>query len=473
MVIYDRSGAALLPYFNEKIMAGLGRGLAETGVLFPPGKAKALETFRRFRAILKESGIDDVRAVATAAIREAADGSAFCAEASEALGTQLRVLSGIEEGQISALGAMSGFRGARGLVADLGGASLELYPAGTGKDEHAGETYLLGPLARSEDRALAPDKRRKIIIRHLAESRLLPVSAGQLLAVGGAWRNVGNVHMALTNYPLRVVHDYRLDRDALRLVADAVAKSDGGDEDLKQQLQQISKRRFDTLPHAVLVLETLLEKSELDEVRLSSFGLREGVAQAETDQADGIGLLDTTELYFRLNRANVAFGEALFGFLGPVLDSVEQDLDVMRATCMMADAGARLHPDHRCDLIFQQVLRAPMPSLNHSERMFCAVAVAARYSFKFEVPDEIMRIMDKEDYSSARLVGTAMRLGGVFSGRSASILKTARLKRSDRCLILQIFERNREMISSTVKRRHQQLAELLGLEAKIEAIAET
>ena len=57
MVIYERSGGALLPYFNEKTMAALGRDLGQTGHLNPDGVSLALETFRRFHAILRSFGI--------------------------------------------------------------------------------------------------------------------------------------------------------------------------------------------------------------------------------------------------------------------------------------------------------------------------------------------------------------------------------------------------------------------------------
>ena len=93
MVIYEQSGAALIPYFNEKTMAGLGRDLSETGRLSPAGSELALQTFHRFRAIATSLNIKNVRAVATAAVREASDGAEFKKRAEDILSAPIKVLS--------------------------------------------------------------------------------------------------------------------------------------------------------------------------------------------------------------------------------------------------------------------------------------------------------------------------------------------------------------------------------------------
>ncbi|HIK64665.1 MAG TPA: Ppx/GppA family phosphatase, partial [Henriciella marina] len=66
LVIYEVTGAAALPYFNEKVLAGLGRGLPETGRLSPEGVVEAVAAIRRYRAILTGLGVTQVTAVATA-----------------------------------------------------------------------------------------------------------------------------------------------------------------------------------------------------------------------------------------------------------------------------------------------------------------------------------------------------------------------------------------------------------------------
>ena len=469
MVIYEKQGAAILPYFNEKTMAGLGRDLPVTGHLSIEGKAKALDTFRRFGAILSTLDIDKVYPVATSAVREASDGPAFADLAARTLDAQLRVLSGADEGRLSAVGVGLGFTEPNGLVADLGGSSLELQRVSPDGPVGEGETYLLGPLARSEDAELSASKRRKVILRALAQSPRLPKLKGDIYAVGGAWRNVAAVHMELTDYPLRVIHGYKLDRRALKLVLNA-ASGKGGDKQQQEQLKRVAKRRFETLAHATLVLDCLLELSGKKYLYVSAYGLREGVLAEFDTGHETTPMLDTANLYLRLTPDSRAFGEQLALFLKPLFPYLSHRNRVLELTCLMADAGARMHPDHRSQLVFQNILRAPLPGLSHQERLFAAIAAASRYSFKFKVPRTLAQLCDEDLVEEARTFGTAMRLAGVYSGRSAHILRTASLDISPETVSLRVLSRNRDMISGTVKRRLKQFAGLLQRDIEIERV---
>lgn len=306
MVIYERSGAALIPHFNEKTMAGLGRDLSETGRLSPSGQELAIKTFHRFRAITASLDIKDIRAVATAAVREADDGPEFRARAEKILGVPIKVLSGADEGQMSAIGVRAGFINPKGLIADLGGTSMEIRPV---EGSEKGESFLLGPLARAGDAELPFSKRLKIMDKVLSNSRFKDAGSGStLFAVGGAWRNVAAVHMMLRNYPLRVAHGYKM---KLADVEDVIEAADLSHSDklTREQLVGVSKRRNDTLPHAALLLKALMRTVDAKKVVISSFGLRDGVA-AEGLKADGsAALLDAVPLFLRASPQAQTFGD--------------------------------------------------------------------------------------------------------------------------------------------------------------------
>ncbi|MDJ0920685.1 MAG: hypothetical protein QNI84_06125 [Henriciella sp.] len=465
LVIYERQGNAILPYFNEKMMAGLGRSMSKTGMLSVDGRRKALETFRRFSAILNSLGIDDVHAVATSAVREAKDSVEFCELAEEALGKPLRILSGADEGRISARGVMMGFGASEGLVADLGGSSVELKRI-EDKDK-VGESYLLGPLAREADADLNIFKRREIIAETLQSSKILTKHRGELYIVGGAWRNLAAVHMMLKKQPLRVIHSYGLSRKGIQKVIEAVQGAAHHSE-LRERIQRVAKRRYDTLLHSALVLDVILEASKSDRAYVSAYGLREGVVSEALDLVPRKGLRDAVRLYLKLSEDSSAFGAEMFNFVEPVAAPLKRSKQFLRATCLMADAGARMHPDHRPDLVFEHILRAPFPRLSHPDRIFAAIAVASRYTFKFQLPPDLQSIVSKADFDAARLVGTAMRLGGVYSGRSAKILKTAKLSTDNGSLIMRVLKSNEDMIFGSVKRRHRQLSGLMEREPVLE-----
>ena len=126
MVVYEGIVRSPTVFFNEKILSGLGKGLAQTGRLNDKSVASALEALRRFRALARQAGATKIYTIATAAAREAENGPDFIARAEAILGEHIQILSGKEEAYYSALGIISGFHDPDGIAGDLGGGSLEL-----------------------------------------------------------------------------------------------------------------------------------------------------------------------------------------------------------------------------------------------------------------------------------------------------------------------------------------------------------
>ncbi|HET9937065.1 MAG TPA: exopolyphosphatase, partial [Methyloceanibacter sp.] len=93
LIVYENSGRAPTPVFNEKILCGLGRTLASTGRLAPDAAERALRSLRRFRALIDQLRAGRVEIIATAAAREAANGPEFIAQAERILGQTITVLS--------------------------------------------------------------------------------------------------------------------------------------------------------------------------------------------------------------------------------------------------------------------------------------------------------------------------------------------------------------------------------------------
>ncbi|MEM1036420.1 MAG: Ppx/GppA family phosphatase [Pseudomonadota bacterium] len=469
LVIYDVLGGAMLQSFNEKAMAGLGRGLSDTGQLSPEGRTMALDVCRRYAAILDSLGISEVYPVATAAVRVAEDGPAFVEEVESVLGTTVRVLTGADEGRISALGVSAGFGSVDGLVADLGGSSMELQYLKSGRVHGEGETHLLGPLARADDADLPLDKRKKAVRQILKTSELLPIKGRDLYGVGGGWRNVAAVHMDLTGYPLRVLHGYQMSIANVREVIDT-ADFARVDKATRSRLQRVAKRRYETLLHTAIVLEALMKVAKVERVTISAYGLREGVVSDAMGGEDesGTPLNDFLRLFLRPTFETKAYAAGLLQFCTPVAAALNISAQTVETACYLADTGARMHPDHRPNLVYEQVLRAPYPLLDHRERLFAAHACASRYTFKHAIPEDLKALRPEIEQKQARILGTAMRLAGVFSGRSASILARASLEIAETDVILNVTESDRDMVSGTVKRRLGQLAGLLERDAKIE-----
>ena len=467
LVIYNVEGASALPTFNEKVMAGLGTGLMQTGKLSADGWVSAIRALERFRAILEALGVTNITAVATAAARVARDGPDFLKAAKKALGQKVVLLTGEDEAGLSALGVTTSFHKPRGLVGDLGGSSLEFHNIGRGGGK--GESLLLGPLSLAQQ-AFDADKLRKKVRAALKNSTYLGDAKGQFYAVGGAWRTLAKLNMVLDGYALQVLNGYQLTSGQIaRTVQMCVDSVD--QPALRARIEAVDKRRVEIMPYAAIILDEVMHVGNFDGLTISSNGLREGVLREAVGVSEGDPLIDGAIAFAQLNGNQIAFGEELYKFVSDAF--VDQpDLfgsptaagRIKRAACMLADSAGRFHPDHRAIMAYDQALRAPYAGVNHAQRAMIAHAIGYRYSRKFKRPNPYVGLNTEEQASRARQLGTAMRLGAVFSGRSGPILKRAQLKRSKGRLDLIVKKADEAMVSDTVHRRLTQLASLMGLE---------
>ena len=472
MVLYRLEGRAIWTVFNEKVLAGLGRDLAATGRLSVEGAAQALTALRRFAAVIDGVQPAHTFVAATAAVREAQDGRDFCDRVAAETGLQIRVLSGEEEARYAALGVLAGIPRADGVVGDLGGSSLELVRLTKG-EVGRGVTLPLGPFALADQQGFDAVRLRREIADRLAPAA--DYRAGTLYAVGGAWRTLAQVHMGVGAYPLRIVHQYEMDAgevlDTARLIARASKTS-------LEKWPGLSKKRAETLPHAALVLEALIDKLGLKRIVLSAWGVREGLLyealEPEVAAADPL-LAGCSALGARQGISPTLPG-ALNGWIAPLMQALpsvfdrERDAVLADAACRLADLGARLHPDHRVELAFDQVLRAPVPGQTHAERAFLAVAVNARYGGSASTPEggTVARLLNEEQRQGARALGLAIRLACDLSGRSPQLLVNARAGVRDGALVLTAAEGYADvLLGEQTRRRGKALAEAMGLKLDI------
>jgi exopolyphosphatase/guanosine-5'-triphosphate,3'-diphosphate pyrophosphatase len=476
LVLYRIEGRAVWTVFNEKILAGLGRDLAFTGQLSPEGVEAALAALRRFAALVSAAKPDRVFAVATAAAREAADGPAFCRRVKAETGLDLRVLTGAEEAHYAALGVYAGAPQSTGLVGDLGGASLELVRIGAGAPG-TGVTLPLGPFSFKTTSRFDPDRVRAQVERRLkphAEALKTPV----FHAVGGAWRNLALLGMRMSAYPLEIIHQYEMSRREALEIARVIARQSPKS---LERIEGISRRRLETLPHAATVLEGLVDTLGVERVVLSAYGLREGVLfeAMPPDHKTRDPLVEGCAALSAREGANPALGGAIETWLAPAFAALEPVLGerepvLLKAACRLADLGARLHPDHRADLIFHQVLRAPIPGVNHAERVFLATCLFARHTSAATVPtpDLTARLLTHEGMQRARALGSAIRLACDLSGRSPELLARASLKFGPSAVVLEAEEASAPiLLGEQTAKRAQTLAALMERELKMRPAA--
>ncbi len=459
LVVHDVRGRAMTQRFNEKFLAGLGRDLGETGKLHPEGVEQAVTALKRFAAITRAQKADNVIAFATAAVRDAADGADFCRRVRAETGFELRILTGAEEALIAAQGVVAGAPGVSGIVGDLGGSSLELAHLHEAKFLE-GATYPLGPLALNAANGKTDKRKTSKVKKTLTGAPFFNHGEKTFIAVGGAWRAIANIHMDVTNAPLRILQNYEVPVAELRpLLAELMTGSKH-----TEIVQKVAKRRVATIPHAAMVLDVILDLGKFETLMVSSYGVREGIVFGEMSEEERASDPLDAGLDAMVASDNHAaeFGRALSTWLSNAA-TFTLSPRLTNAACRLVDIGAMLHPDHRADLAFDLVARAPLPGLSHKERAALALAIATRYTRQVVNPVS-ERLLDGETAGRARALGALMRLGANLSGRSASLLKKAELRCDGSTLELFVPRSHAALLSDTVRRRLQQAASELGME---------
>lgn len=265
--VFGTSTADVL--YDDKLAAGLGRGVVARGKLDRRAIATSLATLERYAALLKLIQPTTLQVVATAAVREASNGPAFI-EQVRALGLPAVILSGDDEARASAQGVIASHPGAKGLVADLGGGSLELARIGKGKVRQC-ISFPLGVLRVAAIRAGGRGRLRKTLKDNLDPLDWARMDKGELLyLVGGSWRALGKFHASRSG---GLFTDPIPGAEARALKA---AVRDAGPRRLAS-LPGINASRASQLPHAAALLSALIAETGAGTVQVSTTGLREGL----------------------------------------------------------------------------------------------------------------------------------------------------------------------------------------------------
>ena len=469
LVIYESFSRTPAVVHNEKAICAIGRNMVTTGRLNDDGIALALEALGRFRMLADAHKVETREAVATAAARDAANGAEFVRRGESLWGGPIRILSGEEEAALAAEGVLAGTPDADGLVADLGGGSLDMVTVRHGKTGTA-MTMPFGPLRLMDVAHGDPDKARDLVDKGLRDiPRLGSLKDRSLYAVGGVWRSFARIDMEDVNYPLHVLHDYAIPRGRAlklcRIVAQQSRKS-------LERMQIVSRRRAEALPYGAVVMERLLLAADMRDVVISAYGLRDGLLHASLspEERDKDPLIEfAAATNGRISRAP-DHAEQLFDWMEPLFPGEKQpDRRIRHAICLFSDIGWRRHPDDRALGAFNQVLTAPFAGATHRVRALIATAIFHRYSGDEDFPREIGAhdLLSVEDERLARRIGLAARLGFSLSASAPGELPHYPLRMTPTRVLLDVSRRRERIAGEPVQKRLGALAALMDRKGEI------
>jgi exopolyphosphatase / guanosine-5'-triphosphate,3'-diphosphate pyrophosphatase len=258
----------------------IGEGQGESGDLREAPIARALEALALYGHFCRARGIEDVRPVATSAIREAKNRGEFLVRAREALGWEVRVLSREEEARYGFLAAVNSSTITDGGVIDLGGGSLQLVEV-AGRRPLSSGSWRLGAVRTTErflDDGIPTRKQQRAVRAHVRDKlagEAWLAGAERLVAIGGTVRNLATAaQLAGDLTETYDVQGFVLGRDALGAVIEELAALPAAE---RRQVSGVKPDRADVILGGALVLSEVLELSGAAGLEVVEAGLREGV----------------------------------------------------------------------------------------------------------------------------------------------------------------------------------------------------
>ena len=457
LVVYGSRPDSFRPLFNDKATCRLAADLNRTGRLSPEGCRLAEQAFQRFINIANLLEVDRFEAYATAAIRDASDGAEFARHLERVGGRKIDILSGADEALAGARGVLGAIPDAAGVVGDLGGGSLELVRVANMRAADS-DSFPLGVLR------LADIGNRNDLARHVAASLdrtgwLQPSDLpGSLYCIGGSWRAWARLHLSHSHHPLEIVHQYAVPageaRDFCAMLTRMSANS-------LAELTQVSSRRRPHLPAAAEIMLQLIDRIAPERVVFSSAGLREGLMlhrrRKKLRKRDPL-LAVCTRIGRRGARQHMTPDSlmAWVSALGLGLSPAEER--IAEAACRLVDIAGMEHPSYRAEHAFMRAFRIQAVAIEHAERAFLGLVLAARYDGRIDQGwTKPARALTAEDARGRALsVGLALRLAMTLAPGIAG----ASLRREAGSLALFVL---RDFMNPEVERRLAGLAAALDL----------
>ena len=280
----DVEAGKVSPVERRSTVTRLGRGVDLSARLSAEAIEDACAAIEPYTERLRELGAEKVDAIATSAVRDAANGSAFVAELRERFALSARVLDGEEEARLTYLGATSEHSPAEPtLVVDIGGGSTELI-VGTG-EEISFHTSMQAGVVRHTERHIATDPPTAVElealatdIRGLIEAAVPPgTAAGAGIAVAGTPNSLAAIDLGLDPYdPLRV-QGHILTLPAIQRMLSQLASAPLVE---RVGIPGMHPDRAPTIVAGVVILIETMRAFDLEEIEASEHDILYGAAIA-------------------------------------------------------------------------------------------------------------------------------------------------------------------------------------------------
>jgi len=284
LLIAEVEGGRVSEVERQSRVTRLGRGVDLSGQLSAEAIEAACDAIADYVAICRDAGVETVEAIATSAVRDASNGSAFAAELRERFALSARVLDGEEEARLTYLGATCEHSPSEPtLVVDIGGGSTELI-VGTG-EAVAFHTSLQAGVVRHSERHISSDPPTALELealatdfRSLIESATAEAPAATAgIAVAGTPTSLASVEIGLEPYDPKQVHGHTL---ALPTIQRLLSQLASAPLSKRVEIRGLHPDRAPNIVAGVVILVETMRACGLNQIEVSEHDILYGTAIA-------------------------------------------------------------------------------------------------------------------------------------------------------------------------------------------------
>jgi len=268
---------------QERVQTRLGGG--RPGVLPQTSVKETLATVRRFLREVRKEDQPRVLAIATAAVREAANRDDLLATLRRDEGVEVRVLSSEEEAHLGTFAALRSLSFRNGVVVDLGGGSLQVTQVREGDIDSTASTPL--GAVRTTQRFLnndPPTERELLVLREEIKKQVSPIlpparEGQELIGLGGTVRTLASMHLATLDGLRQSRQGFRLRWSDITRLRERLERLPIRD---RRYVPGLKAERADIILAGTIVVEEVMALGSYRTLTVCKDGVRHGLLLHET-----------------------------------------------------------------------------------------------------------------------------------------------------------------------------------------------
>jgi exopolyphosphatase/guanosine-5'-triphosphate,3'-diphosphate pyrophosphatase len=424
LVEFDRNYSfSIIDEVKESVR--LGKDMSADGELNPLRMDNAMNTLAFFKRLCISQNTTEIIAVATEAVRKAANQQEFLNKAKSELNVDIRVLSGTEEAFYDYFGTINTLDLEDGLLIDIGGSSTEL--AYMKKRKLIDSISLpFGAIDLSEKFSLfqtMDEKKEKDMKDYITSYfKNIPwlnnLQNINIIGVGGSIRNIAKIHQKQSSYPMYNLHNYRMNSRNVSSIYGIVKNTD---LEQRKKIKGLSKDRADIILGPLAALTTLQEFVNSKELSISSHGVRSGLLyeyllQSTTPLCDVFNFSISKHLdKYAENETHPkkvwSLMESMYNQLNPLLRLNINPYKMIKAASLLHDCGININYYDHHKHSFYMILNSNINGLTHKEHLMAAYIAANHRRNNFKISSEYSeKILSSEDIATIDKLSILLRI---------------------------------------------------------------